>query len=803
MKSKQRKQDIYIHGDAVISSEAGYAKSVSRGIEVSLGGWLTASNQTLLDYQNEMKTLLRSLKSTQQLQVIWQQGSDCQELIQNYFEETENLPATEWSREQRSFNCLRFEELRKLGQIRHSTTQIYLIEQLAADSNNEQLLIEQKSGELESHLKEWGKAFERLGGQASILRRDDLINAQEKHYQCDVSDSRAYDLNKPAIDHFLKVPLEPVEMEDICLKNHKYYHAYLILSDLPQLTITGMMHGLTSLNIHGYSMQLRAKPLNALSLIEQEDTAIKKLNRARMSSKRVSLDSTIEMKQEKVRRLSVGDLQPLEMQWVVNLWDEDPIALQAKVREIQVLIARSLGARSETVNLPTTGCNLFLGGIPGSEFREASYLHYIEDTNLSHLLPIGGEPKPKSTRYESLYPGCNGSLKGINTFWGEKGNRYPAHAVVMGRTGSGKSCGLMELLTQTGPYFEKTIVVDQGFSYASYAETYENANILVIEHSGEHVLNYLSTQGRAVNQEQIASAAKVLEHMIGDGMKNNPHWSPLIIDLLSAFYQQWLDAPEVDWKFAYQNIEESKQPTHSDLCNWLESLLEDPRHAYGGDIRLILVFLQVWRRDRGVYTLFDGEGNVDLGGDMVCLELSKLDTSQPQLLRITTEVILNRIRKEIINAPRGIRKRVVFEELGAFLNVPGGKELVRDFYERSRKYNCWVVSVIQQLSLLPEDLATSILGNSRQAFIFGQAFEADVRIMQKHFKLSEAAVQNIMRFMEPSVEHGAPFLHWYTEDQQNHSDILWNVPSPEMLYLSSSSGEHFDKRQKQLAAPSV
>jgi hypothetical protein len=38
----------------------------------------------------------------------------------------------------------------------------------------------------------------------------------------------------------------------------------------------------------------------------------------------------------------------------------------------------------------------------------------------------------------------------------------------------------------------------------------------------------------------------------------------------------------------------------------------------------------------------------------------------------------------------------VWEELSAFLAISDRERITREFYERMRKYNCWVISVIQQ-----------------------------------------------------------------------------------------------------------
>ena len=228
-------------------------------------------------------------------------------------------------------------------------------------------------------------------------------------------------------------------------------------------------------------------------------------------------------------------------------------------------------------------------------------------------------------------------------------------------------------------------------------------------------------------------------------------------------------------------------------------------HVFLDDLQALAVNLEPWRADRGIYTIFDGPNTIETNGEVMHLELSKLTETSPELKNIATYIVTNIVRAQIMNAPRAQKKLVLFEELGALLDIPGAKTFVRDFYERSRKYSCEVITVIQQVSLIPDDLAISILGNSRQAFIFKQKLDADIKMLQKHFNLPDSAVQNLKGFPEPSAEHGAPFLHWVAgEGQHNEIHTAFNVASPEMLYVSSNSGEHFDQREKDLAKyPSV
>ena len=68
---------------------------------------------------------------------------------------------------------------------------------------------------------------------------------------------------------------------------------------------------------------------------------------------------------------------------------------------------------------------------------------------------------------EAIYDGANGNLVGIKTFAGGA----PQHGVMFGMSGAGKSVNMIDLLTQTDPYYDYTVIVEEGLSYGIYTQT--------------------------------------------------------------------------------------------------------------------------------------------------------------------------------------------------------------------------------------------------------------------------------------------------------------------------------------------
>ena len=115
---------------------------------------------------------------------------------------------------------------------------------------------------------------------------------------------------------------------------------------------------------------------------------------------------------------------------------------------------------------------------------------------------------------------------------------------------------------------------------------------------------------------------------------------------------------------------------------------------------------------------------------------------------------------------------------------------------------------MQQYARLKQSrIRSAVFGNSRQFFIMRQNDRADLDDMGKDIALPEVTQHAIMNYPLPDHQPGekySPFTYLHTDSTRNICGTVHNVASPEMLYCSSSSGEHFDRRARELRqSPSV
>jgi hypothetical protein len=249
--------------------------------------------------------------------------------------------------------------------------------------------------------------------------------------------------------------------------------------------------------------------------------------------------------------------------------------------------------------------------------------------------------------------------------------------------------------------------------------------------------------------------------------------------------------------FSYFHAEE--YPTHRMLQ---ELMALDASGAEREQIIEISTLLLPWCRDGNYGALFDGVSNLSLTGKIAHFELGYIPDSARELRAAAGFLITNYTRKHIITLPRALRKRNIFEEVARFLDVPGGEEIVKESYAQLRKFNCWNVSIVQQYARFKQSrIRSAVFGNSRQFYLMRQNDRSDLDDMARDIAIPEITRHAIMNYTLPDHQAGAKysaFTYLHVDSNRPICGTAYNFSSPEMLYCSSSSGEHFEKRAKEL-----
>jgi len=180
----------------------------------------------------------------------------------------------------------------------------------------------------------------------------------------------------------------------------------------------------------------------------------------------------------------------------------------------------------------------------------------------------------------------------------------------------------------------------------------------------------------------------------------------------------------VNYSFRYFSNEE--YPTHIQLCE-LMAASPLPEHPIQ-DIYEMSSLLRNWSASEGSYgKLFDGITNTRLDSRVVHFELAQIPDAMPELKSAVALLMMGFVRQLLLNMPRNVRKRCVFEEMARFLTVPDAGKLLQESAAQYRKYNVWSMYIVQQYSQFSQtDVCPVIMGNCSQFFIMKQQFPPDI-----------------------------------------------------------------------------
>jgi hypothetical protein len=237
-------------------------------------------------------------------------------------------------------------------------------------------------------------------------------------------------------------------------------------------------------------------------------------------------------------------------------------------------------------------------------------------------------------------------------------------------------------------------------------------------------------------------------------------------------------------------------PTH----RMLQELMQ--LEATDDSARELAERLLPWCSDGNYGRLFDGASNISLTGKIAHFELGYIPDSAKALRSAAGFLITNYTRQHIITLPRSLRKRNIYEEVARLMDIPGGEEIVKESYAQLRKFNCWNISIVQQYARFKESsVRAAVFGNSRQFLLMRQNDRADLEDIARDIEISEVTKQAILTYpmpdQQPSEKYAA-FTYLHTDAVRPVCGTAHNVVSPEMLYCSSSTGTHFEKRSLEL-----
>ena len=794
-----------------------------------------ASVAVLNAFQDKVRVLLASLGEGMRVQFQWTCNSDYRQELTRYFRETANvihphLKNVRSERFERYWGMMHRRELRREQLVVFVTIEIAGATVPLGTTAAIEAFYERLIGQLRAQFEELTGTLRTIfGADTTITSMGDLEHFTYCAKFLNPSLAEQFDFDFAGqFNPELSLQENCWNSDGVGLQRIGFYldgryHTVFTLKRWPSRTYPGIIHRLTGLPFLDYQITCNVEPLPAKREVDREEKAVERLRNEYQGNGRHSLLIAVGKKERKIESLSTGFIRPFNTTFIIRVWDESEVALSAKCSAIKNAINNLGGAQYYECALPSTAKKLFFASWPG--WTHSSYQHrtlYAEDTYLADMLPFSATFTGHLAEAEAIYDGAQNNLVGLRTFIGNPPS--PQHAVLLGATGAGKSMHMRDFLEQTAPYFDYTVIIEEGLSYESFTRALGERPI-ILHPDGDLTINYFDTGGMPLAQLQVATAVALLSRMIGEApdaetqqirqairgryinqlyddtfeewSKRNRETLPEIQRLACAAHrwkqqrmsagtteveayaeirdllaanddeaQQFMsDIPEEDvtafikhpqterivMAFAHARYQREDHPVHSSLVELMQfSRFEEHDKA---EVDHLATLLSAWTSHGQYGRLFDGPTNISLTGKIAHFELGYIPEQASDLKTAAGLLIAGFTRQHIISLPRAKWKRILYEELARFLDVPGGEKIVAESYAQLRKFSCWTASIVQQYSKFKESrIRPAVIGNSKQFFLMRQFDRTDVDAIAGDIGLPEALCPAIQNYPMPEQQ---------------------------------------------------
>ena len=520
--------DGWITHDLVAWNELDRRGAVAAGFTLDVPDLRQASERALDAFHAANRQFLHSLDESTRAQIRWSVTSDYRDELLAYRDVTDRLCEPEsWAAIARNERFTRYWQAMQAGQLRRERLALFLSKRIAMNPpaaaggrvlrEHYERMLAQSAEAFAQHGRIVASLYEPHGGRVTPMRTADLYREFAAFFNPSYSRRDNYD------------PLGQFREEESIQQNcwHQgvqggrafgffadgFYHNLVVLKRRPQRTRRGLFWALTSLPILDYAVTVNLYPQNVRREIERTERSLGRVRGDYAAEGRHAMLTAKQIKEERIRGLAQGDAVPILYDFVVHVWDPTETGLVSKTRLIEAAINQMEDAQCWTSNLssPATTKNLWFQTWPG--WLWGNYTCHADsglDEWLADLLPMSSTFTGHLNGAEALYDGANRNLVGVRTFL----SGTPQLGVLLGMTRAGKSAFMADLLSQTDPGFDFTLIVEEGLSYGIWTQA-QGATPIVIQPDGDLTLNYLDTQGAPLTNLQITTAAALVAKMIG------------------------------------------------------------------------------------------------------------------------------------------------------------------------------------------------------------------------------------------------------------------------------------------------
>lgn len=359
---------------------------------------------------------------------------------------------------------------------------------------------------------------------------------------------------------------------------------------------------------------------------------------------------------------------------------EESTAALAEMKKIMALCGIAL-EKDSFLQLP-----VFLAGLPFqasgplmADMRRASRVKKRKGAAVSSLAPIHGEWSGFQTYRGLLLVGRQGQMFDWDNYL-SSGNY---NVSVVGKSGSGKSVLMQELVTSIYSGGGRVLVIDDGYSFKNTCEIL-GGDWLGIGSTGKFKLNPFSmvSADAMENVEYRADALELITRVVSTMANLGEQREGRVSGIEEEFIER--ACAEV-W---------DKSSNEGDVTQVVLKLEE----AVKDEPRLTDVVTKLRRYARGgTYgDMFDGPANVSINSPFTVFELSELK-SQKDLEAVVLQVIMFLGTELMFKTDRSTRVAILIDEAWDMLGGVGTANFLEGVVRRARKYTGALITGTQSL----------------------------------------------------------------------------------------------------------
>lgn len=518
--------DGWFLNDLIVFNELDSRGFVSKGYEIQPPDLRNASNEHRIACRDALRRFLHGLDSSVRVQFRWTVDSDYKDALLHYQSATERT-ANSWTRHIRSERFNRYWKAMSEGVLRREKLELYLSRKITVNppmglskrelAQHHERLLSQLNEQFDNYQRLLTSLFDSCGCRVLPMGNREHFSSMLYFFH------PSYRLRENFEPARLFHPDESIQ--SLCWNDGRqggtnfgffgdgYYHNLILLKRRPQKTFPGIIYFLTSLPFLNYSITLNIVPQNVRREIEQNERALQRIVSSYNKEHRHSQLTSKEIKEATIRGLSQGDVLPFAYEFIIHVWDEVETTLISKTRQIEAAVNAMQDAQSWTSNISSaaTTKNVWYNTWPGWLWSKyTAQTDSALDSWLADLIPFSATFTGSLQDAEALYDGPNRNLIGVKTFVSDT----PQLGLLLGMTRAGKSGFMTDLLSQTDPYFDFTLIVEEGLSYGVWTQT-QGCKPIIVQADGDLTINYFDTGGAPLTNLQISTAAALVAKMAG------------------------------------------------------------------------------------------------------------------------------------------------------------------------------------------------------------------------------------------------------------------------------------------------